>query len=362
MEKSYQIPWSSEEIKILCKLKFGEKLSNNDIADEMKRSFESVKSKLRHMKEDIRMGDKPYRPEESGYIYGDPQSKIEGLKEIGKMDDLEEERMDSIRKMCNFKNDFSSKLSATHPYMIVKMPDRIKEKVKIIPIGDFHYGAKNCSVEKIKEWIRWLQTKDNTYAILMGDLVENSNKHSVADSIYQQVIQPEQQKLDLIEMLAPIRHKILCLLEGNHGRRTIKEVGLSPEKDIAKFLEIPYYSDQCYLDITYRDHLFEIFATHGTSGSTTDAGRINAIMKPGKFTNADIFLYAHTHDKFVKESMEVIRDRKTMELKMRKVYYVNTGSFLSYWESYAAQKLYTPSPVGTVCVELFENGDTHCKS
>jgi len=354
--------WTREEVIKLKEL-VKQNLEWNEIGSLLGRSRKSVTEKFYKLvdKKNATM-PVPKEPNKAADNYGIPKSKVQGLQDIESIKNWYKEKVDSIRSKCNFKSDFEFNLSKTHPYIIVKIPDMDFNKIKLVPLGDFHYGVSQCSVEKLKEWIEWVRKTKNAFVVLMGDTTENSTRYSVGSGVYEQILRPRQQKIDMMEILAPIRHKIIAMVEGNHGRRSVQEVDYSPEQEIANTLEIPFFRHTAYIDIVWGGHLFEIFATHGTTGAVTEGGKINAIAKPTMFTRADIFLQGHTHDKFAKSKLEFIRDRKTLEIQRRKYYLVNTGSFMNYWDSYAEGKLYGPVPIGTVNVELYKNGDYHCTS
>ena len=91
--------------------------------------------------------------------------------------------------------------------------DRTLKKVKIITLADLHIGDKDCDMDKVKELINKVKQKDY-YCILNGDILDNAIMDSVGNT-YDETYNPIEQLEIAIELLKPIKDKILCITCGN---------------------------------------------------------------------------------------------------------------------------------------------------
>jgi predicted MPP superfamily phosphohydrolase len=245
------------------------------------------------------------------------------------------------------------------PYLWIKLNDKAN-RLKIIPLSDIHYGHNKCNIKKLKELISFIKNNDDIYTFLNGDLIENSNKVSIAEGVYEQTEMPKSQINSMIELLAPIAHKILWSIAGNHEDRTYKILGIDVGQFIAEKLEVPYFNEPVYVDIFWNDHNFRIFDQHGSTGSMTIGGKINRAMKPlewNDFTN--FFIMGHVHDRVNKEVRKIVRNYDTFNLDFKKQYIVICSAFLDYFGTYGAKKGYAPSSLGISTLKIFRNGDYH---
>lgn len=229
-------------------------------------------------------------------------------------------------------------------------------ELKLIPFGDWHYGAKNCDVRKIKKTIKYIK-ESNAQVILMGDLMENASRYSVGAGVYDQRITPQKQLNDVCEMLEPIKKQCLVNLCGNHEFRTMKESGFDPALLLSNKMGIPYGGFKTFIEIKVRKYKYIIYATHGSTGARLPWTRMKAVDDVARNVDADVVCYAHTHDLFSKPfQREGIRNRKGYEIL--------TGGFLKDTPfGYAAMKNMPPLKTGVVKLKLFGlRWDIHASS
>lgn len=245
------------------------------------------------------------------------------------------------------------------PYLWIKLFDRV-DRLKIIPIGDPHVGHDQFNREAFLELRDYIRDNDDVYCFFGGDMVELASKHSVGSGMYEQD-KPKNQINDFIEMVAPISHKVLWYIGGNHdSERSMREIGIDAAQFIADKLGIPYFNEPVYVDIFWGNRLFTVFDQHGSSGSVTIGGKINKAMDPLKwqeFTN--FVIMHHVHDKMSKVVERVVRDRENFTLVMKKQYVVVCGSFLQYFGTYGARKGYAPTSNGLTSLKIYKNSDYH---
>ena len=250
------------------------------------------------------------------------------------------------------------------PYLWVQFPDDFNgKKLKVVPIADLHEGNQACNLTKFKEWVNWIKSRDDTFAFINGDLFENAHGDSNRGvAIYEQTTRPRGQLDELVHILAPIAHKILWAIPGNHEDRS-RTRDYDPLEWLCERLGIPYSYEPIYVDILWKGFVFDFFCQHGNTGSQTKGGKMNAASRPQKFQEHVMFtVMAHVHDATTNTTVRICRDRTNFKLLEKKQYVLICPAFLSYFGSYASKHLYEPGAQGTINCELFANGDYHLRA
>lgn len=268
---------------------------------------------------------------------------------------------DLVLSICE-KKEFTAKIkpkifkwtkSEDFPYLIINLPPPPKDnKWIVIPLGDIHLGADSCDIEALTGWVKWIEENENVLVILNGDLIENASKESPGSSVFRQLFPPQEQKERFISLLAPIAHRILYSVKGNHGNRSVKQVFLDPEKDISDALEVEYFEGACFADIVCQGYKWEFMSIHGSGGASSISARLNKVFKKNQFHSAQIFTVGHTHDIQSTRDYEIVRDQVNRTLILKKRYYVICGTLQSYWGSYASEWVLPPTKVGLPKIEL----------
>lgn len=221
-----------------------------------------------------------------------------------------------------------------------------KEDFAIIcPFGDTHIGNKHTAYGLIELVLDWIYKTENVYVIGMGDLLESATKTSVGT--FDQDKYLTQQVVLANEYLKPIaaEGRLMGLLEGNHERRVFRNTGLDVTYLLAKYLNVDYFYKGIFLKINVikgkNIQTYTFYATHGSSGAWTPSGKMNALYRLAYIADVDCYLMGHLHSlKNDKESRYTIEND---EVVFRPRHYVLTGSYLTYWGSYAHQKSMRPS-------------------
>lgn len=250
------------------------------------------------------------------------------------------------------------------PYLMVQMPKMTRwDKLKIVPIADLHYGSTSAMLDKFREYVNYIAEYDNVFCFINGDLGEFSYGDSCKGiSALEQEVRPRTQVEDLIDLLAPIAHKILWAHPGNHEDRA-RTRDYDPLERICERLEIPYSYEPVYVDVLWRGTPFSFFARHGNTNSKTKGGKMNAAMRPQTFHEHTMFtVMSHVHDGDVTRNTRIIRDRVNFRLAFRKQYVVITPSFFAYFGSYGSKAGMNPGTWGSINFDLFPNGDYHANA
>lgn len=106
---------------------------------------------------------------------------------------------------------------------------------KLMVLGDTHLGDPLCDIELLKRTITYVKDTPDCYVIVNGDMINNALKTSKSD-IYNDIMSIEDQQEYLIELLNPIKDRILYMCSGNHEYRTHLAAGINPLKYVAREL------------------------------------------------------------------------------------------------------------------------------
>jgi hypothetical protein len=263
----------------------------------------------------------------------------------------------------SFKKQFQVKIKpnmyqhariAEESYMVINLPDPPKgyDHWELRPLSDLHYGSDTCDYEYLQKEVDYIKATPNVLTMLKGDLIENANKESPADSVFRQMFPPSEQRERLLKTLAPIAHKILYSIRGNHGHRAVKAADMDPEFDISNALDTEYFKGAAYVDIVCGDQKWEIMSIHGKGGSATIGGKVNMLFKKNQFHTADIYTMGHVHDKQAVIDYEWKRNPVTMKMEPRKRSYIICGTFQNYKGSYAEEWFLPPNKAGLPSIKL----------
>lgn len=220
-----------------------------------------------------------------------------------------------------------------------------KQEIVILPLSDIHLGSALFNNKMFNKTVQRLIDEPNTYTILNGDLIDNSNKLSVGD-VYGATLTPEQQINTLVELLQPIKDKILCATSGNHENRTYRTCGIDIMNQVMSRLGLKEkYSRHSYvLFVSFgkqsrakkrenRRYTFSIYGRHGSGSGGTTGGKANVLKRMGGVVNnADIYMISHTHEPMIIPAKQFTLDNRTKTIRAIDQLYFNTTAFLDYGE------------------------------
>lgn len=241
-----------------------------------------------------------------------------------------------------------------------------RRKVYLIPLGDFHLGSPNVDIEKLEGYLEWIK-KNKAYVFLMGDLFDIATLNSPTEVWGQQMSINNAIKV-LVEKLNPIKKQIIGAIVGNHEDRLIRYSNFNPVQTLCDMLEVPYCNYSAVLRFRIGDHKnskkelispnveYIFYAHHTTGGGATLGGKLNRISKLNSiFSGADAYLGGHNHSKALGEDSVFYlskNGRGDAKILQKRVMYIDTGSFISYEDSYAEQKMLPPSHTGAVRIRM----------
>jgi hypothetical protein len=256
------------------------------------------------------------------------------------------------------------RIAEKKPYMWITFPDDLQfSKIIVVPVADVHDGAFGSLEKKFDEYLHWVARTPNVFICLVGDLLEfahGETLHGVA--VHEQKVRPYTQIERMTYKLAPVAHKILWAVPGNHEKRS-RKFDIDPLEIICDRLDIPYFKRSVYVDIMWNGYVYDFFCRHGVTGSQTKGGKLNAASKPLSWQDFTMFtIMAHVHDAMVNSIPRVCRDRVNFDLVEKKQYVIICSSFLGYFGTYAEDAEYSPGSVGAIACKLYKQGDYHAST
>jgi hypothetical protein len=245
------------------------------------------------------------------------------------------------------------------PYQMIQMPDGafVGDEIIIAPIYDVHLGHYAHKREKLLAYLRWIEETPNVYTFIGGDFAENALDDG-RGMTYSQEIPPSLQVKRACELLAPIAHKILFVLSGNHEHRTEKKTDIDPSAVVASYLNIPHYAGPVYCSILGKGRRWKLYAFHGNTSSQTKGGKLNAAGRPRRFTDfIHFYVSGHTHDPMVNNETCLVEDPERCRLTYQTQWIITCPSFLGWENTYAYVAGWPPPGKGGVALNLYSNGN-----
>lgn len=231
--------------------------------------------------------------------------------------------------------------------------------IHIYPISDVHLGAQEHLQKEWLEFIQVIQSDPDGYAVLVGDLINNSTRSSIAN-VYEETMRPQLQKTRMVEMLTPIRDKILCAVSGNHERRSLKDADDDAMYDIMCKLDLEevYRPNACFVKINFgrnqkidgkRRPCYTLCITHGAGSGYNRAEKFSYYID-----NLDCLITGHTHKPVVMSPAKIMFDTHNNRISIKPFKVVTATSWLNYG-GYAMQKLLQPATMSpqvlTLCAD-----------
>lgn len=193
--------------------------------------------------------------------------------------------------------------------------------------------------------------EENRFVIVNGDIINNAIKHSVSD-IYSEKLSPTEALEKTIEVLEPIKDRILVIINGNHEERTYRQSGISIMKIVAQRLGLEdIYADPAYkLFLSFgnnqgrknRKTTYTVYGKHGGGGARTVGGKLNYVDRMAHTTDADIFIHSHTHLPGAFRKTFFLSDYRNKKSTKKQRLFVNSSAFLLFGD-YGEKKNYPPA-------------------
>lgn len=224
--------------------------------------------------------------------------------------------------------------------------------IRLYPLVCLHVGAAQCDMKFIKAQIKRIEEDENGRAIYLGDGGECVVLGSKGD-IYKQLLSPQEQHDLLVEILAPIKDKLLFGVRGNHGHRVYKLTGLDFDANLCHRLGMPYMGVSTFANLTINRSSYDTFWHHGADSGVSVQSKINKAEKFLDFVNVDAAFTAHSHaciDLPPRALLSCDNANCKVTTRLRRQYIC--GSAYDSRSGYAEEKGYNPMLPSWICVEF----------
>jgi calcineurin-like phosphoesterase family protein len=228
------------------------------------------------------------------------------------------------------------------------------QDIKIYGFFDVHLGASEHLEKPFLDFRDSILRDPDAYCIMGGDLISNGLKNSLTN-VYEETMRPREQKRLMTQILEPLakENRILCLVSGNHERRSMKEADDDPTYDIACKLDIEdlYRPNMAFVKLQFGNNrsdgehnpTYIIMAAHGAGGGSMTGGAVNRSEKFSYTVDGiDLIMVGHTHKAFVTAPAKIKVDPRQNRISFKPVKIVSMASWLAYG-GYAAQKMLPPT-------------------
>ena len=244
------------------------------------------------------------------------------------------------------------------------------QEIRAIVLSDLHLGNPYSSLNSFARTIKFIQDNDNCFCWLNGDLLEAVTKQSKGD-IYTQQLTPQQQRDDVLDLLMPIKDKILGMTTGNHEQRIYNETGVDLSADIANSLSVPYRPEGMLFKLSFgegndfhkdKPFVFWCYITHGFGGARTKGAKAVKVERVGAWLpRCDFIAMSHDHVVNVAPDVDFIPDnRGTIDketgflsgaISAHRKILIKTNAFLK-WGGYSESLGFPPSDLATPLIYL----------
>ncbi len=220
---------------------------------------------------------------------------------------------------------------------------------KILLLGDEHMGHAQFNREKLMRTLEWAYD-NGIYILHMGDGVEGATRNSIGAGVYDQEQIWDEQVTDWETTYQPFVEKGLFLGAhvGNHEYRVYRDVGLNVMRQMCRKIKAKYLGVGKAHIIKVGKQSYTMYTTHGASGARLPHTKIKGALDLERIMDdVEIFAMGHVHQlsHHVRENYGI--DKRNKKVVSRKKHFLLTGSYLSYWNSYAHMKSMEPSRQGS---------------
>ena len=233
---------------------------------------------------------------------------------------------------------------------------REAEEITLHFVHDLHYGSECFDVKRWERTVKDIQQPGH-YVIFIGDLMENATVGGKSDVLYQTCPPLEQREwvVEQIKRIGP--ENVIGITDGNHERRSKKDVGVWAGFDIALLagVEDRYRPHFLFIDLGVGIRLrsssdsklqnrYIIYAVHR-------AKDLKSFCSCDYVDGCDVFAFGHDHDPRSHPRARLRYDNRRKSLQVSTTRVVNCGSNLTYG-GYAVDSAYRPNALVEYKVHL----------
>lgn len=232
-------------------------------------------------------------------------------------------------------------------------------------LSDLHIGDPKCDMDDVNKQIKQVEEDPCGLCVLNGDLMNTATRSGISD-IYSETLPPMEQLQRVIELLTPIKDKIIGVTSGNHEDRVWNNDGV----DITRFMcqqfkiEDRYDPDGVVIFLrfgTKNSHAqkrtvktgwtYSIYMTHGRGGGRKEGAKAIRLADMASTVDTDIYIHSHTHLPMIMSTgfYRIHESQKSIE-KVDKLF-VNSSGSLEYG-GYSQKNEFKPAAIRHPVIHL----------
>jgi hypothetical protein len=243
-------------------------------------------------------------------------------------------------------------------------------ELRLVIVSDLHYGNPLFSMKHLERTLEFIKANDDVYCALNGDLLETATRTSKGN-VYKQTKSPTVQRDDIIDLLKPIKEKILGMTTGNHELRVAQDSDSDFSRDISRALSVPYRPEGMLYKLVFgngnnrvkgKPYTFKGYWTHGYGGARTKGGKAVKAERLAAFVVCDFYAMSHDHDVNVAPYTTLDMDERGMLSKeypgfitgsvtAKRAMLIKTNAYLK-WGNYAEMGGFSPTDLVTPVIML----------
>ena len=179
------------------------------------------------------------------------------------------------------------------------------KSIELLVLSDYHYADPHSDHEAIKRDIDYVNSHENAYCVLAGDLMDCVLRSSLGD-VYTN-LSPMEELSAMTGLLGPIAEKVVGVVPGNHEARHYKTNGVDMTRLMARQLGIEdrYSEDAAVIFLRFgrdlvngkhhRPVLYTIYLTHGFGGGRKEGTKLQRLSDCADIIDVDCYIVGHTH-------------------------------------------------------------------
>lgn len=239
--------------------------------------------------------------------------------------------------------------------IIHRLPGR---ETRVYAVADVHVGAKESDVDGFRRFVDKVAADSDAYVCLVGDMVSNGLRDSLTN-VYEEVMPPHAQIERAVELLTPIRDRILGAVGGNHEARTKRAADLDPMYAIMLMLGMGelyrpnFAAIRVILERGKTKNRYALLLVHGKTAN-----------RKQKFAFAtdgfDAIVSGHTHNGLVEKPAKLVFTSGN-RVTVKPFVSLTATAWLQYG-GYAAAGLYPPASTSSPQALVLEFSGTNSRN
>lgn len=248
--------------------------------------------------------------------------------------------------------------------------EKPEEPAILIPFGDVHLGAAGCNKSYLKNTIEWIKNKPNCYAVGLGDyldcIIMNDKRfdiRSIDREFREDLDNLPMAQLDYLEkLLRPIRHKILCMIPGNHEEKFREVHSVDVMRELGGRLGVDIGDYMTFLRVVpdkeqFHNASITLWLNHGWFAGRKVGGKANNLTDVANSYEADIYITGHSHDLFSITTEKLGLAARGKGVVKEKKIFINSGCYLETVSrgsaGYAEKKAYPVAKIGSARIDIY---------